>query len=1115
QNINFELDNAGITLANALTLKNGGALTLLANGNITQNSGAPITLLGSPAGNASIQSTSNTGVITLNDAITSAGGDVIISGKDAITLAGTGSIFTGNNPPSVPGGNISITSTNLNALGTSVTINGTLNTNTGSGGTLSVSAGVALNTTPFVGTGNITLNGNGLDLTLGALLLTGNTSFSALRNIFVNGNIVDTAGNFSLTSNTGALSGKTTLNANITANDINLLGGPTVLGVGTVTLTNNSGGTTTFANTLDATTAGAQSLVVSGNAVFGNTVGNGIALNNLSVSGTTDINGASINTTGNQIYTGPTTLSADTILNATNPGSAITFGNTLNGLHSLQVNANTTNFNGTVGNLNPLTSLAISNIANVNTTSIHTSATQNYAGQTNLLSDSTLTGSTLTFNKIDGNQTLVISGNPIFNAAIGSITPLNNLTISGATLDVTLPSTQLNNNLAVTTNGQILQSGALSIGGTSHFTSTGDLILLNNASNHFVGKVALSTPAGKNVTVSTDSNGITLDTSSIGNNLSVTSANGAIAQFIGSTLFVGGTASFNAGANAITLTNTGNNLIGAVSLSNSGATNDTSLFDNANLVIDTTSIGRNLSLASNGTISQTLASTITSQGLTLTAVGGINLPNFGLIQTLNTSNTGGGDITFNNLSPLLVQNISQTGGGLVAISNLGALTMAGNIVTDGGSIFISGANAVTLNNTGNIQTTGGNVTISSANAGSISPAVLIQGNINTGLGVGGSLLVGHGVELDQAPVIGAGSVILDGASGNNIINTSSLSGTDISFTGPTVLQQDVTFNNNSGGTTSFLNTLDGAHSILINGNADFENNVGVGTALNSIHVTGTTDDNAPQIKTTAAQTYDGAVTLTVNSILNGTNITFGNSINAAAPGAEGLTINNSGSALFNGAVGNINPLSFLAVNGPSTISGGVINTSGIGGQTFSGQVTLGNNTILTGANAGPLNINAGISGPTFTLAATQFTNIAALNVNGGVVTQALTLGGGSGTLFGTINGQPGQGSLAFITLLFGSGPFTFNGFSLNPAPPPTPTNSNIVPSSVSTNSWTDQMGQYNDYLYFLSIFGDSNYLLIDRDSLFATQDQQRVCVGTGSAQRCAEASLPRKMIEKH
>ncbi|MEJ0068456.1 MAG: hypothetical protein WDO24_06735 [Pseudomonadota bacterium] len=53
-------------------------------------------------------------------------------------------------------------------------------------------------------------------------------------------------------------------------------------------------------------------------------------------------------------------------------------------------------------------------------------------------------------------------------------------------------------------------------------------------------------------------------------NLSVT-ATGAISQT--AALSAGGTSNFNAGANAITLTNAGNSFTGAVTLSNSGANN--------------------------------------------------------------------------------------------------------------------------------------------------------------------------------------------------------------------------------------------------------------------------------------------------------------------------------------------------------------------------------------------------------------------------------------------------------------------------------------------------------------------------------------------------------------
>jgi len=75
--------------------------------------------------------------------------------------------------------------------------------------------------------------------------------------------------------------------------------------------------------------------------------------------------------------------------------------------------------------------------------------------------------------------------------------------------------------------------------------------------------------SGNNVTLH-DINALSLAAATASGNLNVTTS-GALTQ--SSALTVAGTSSFNAGANAITLTNASNDFSGAVALTNSGANN--------------------------------------------------------------------------------------------------------------------------------------------------------------------------------------------------------------------------------------------------------------------------------------------------------------------------------------------------------------------------------------------------------------------------------------------------------------------------------------------------------------------------------------------------------------
>jgi len=139
-----------------------------------------------------------------------------------------------------------------------------------------------------------------------------------------------------------------------------------------------------------------------------------------------------------------------------------------------------------------------------------------------------------------------------------------------------------------------------------------------------------------------------------------------------------------------------------------------------------------------------------------------------------------------------------------------------------------------------------------------------------------------------------------------------------------------------------------------------------GTKLTSVQNNGTTAFNGGAVTTTAGQTYNGAVALGANTVLNGTAVTFENTV---AGGNNNLTLGNSGAATLNGAVSGVNTLAAtgsgtLAVN--NTISAGSVNDSEnttlnvagtianpsvitTAGQTYGGLVNLKQNTVLENA----------------------------------------------------------------------------------------------------------------------------------------------------------------------
>src|SRR5262249_47312014 len=109
--------------------------------------------------------------------------------------------------------------------------------------------------------------------------------------------------------------------------------------------------------------------------------------------------------------------------------------------------------------------------------------------------------------------------------------------------------------------------------GTSSFTTGAFAITLTNAGNDFAGAVSFNNSGANNVAL-TDANAVVLGNSNVGSGTLTVVAIGAITQTGAIVQASGaGAASFMAGANAITLTNAGNDFTGAVGITNSGANN--------------------------------------------------------------------------------------------------------------------------------------------------------------------------------------------------------------------------------------------------------------------------------------------------------------------------------------------------------------------------------------------------------------------------------------------------------------------------------------------------------------------------------------------------------------
>ncbi len=752
--------------AQSLTVNSSGATNFVAGigggkalANLTTDAG----------GTSSSVGATTTGTTTFNDNTTLngtyanagfiAGGNVTLAGATTTVNAGAGNItFTGfidgtaagvqslvanssgaTNFNSGVGGGKALFSLTTDAAGNStsagITTTGAtiINDTTTLSGTYSNSGFTAGGAATLAGATTINAGGSAIAFAgtvNGANPLTANSTGATTFSGIVGG----ATPLASLTTNAGGTSssvgvtttGATTFNDNATLNgtynNTGFTAGGTTTLAGTVTTINAGAGNISFNSFIDGTAAGVQTLTAnsSGATNFLAGIGGGKALLGLNTDagGTTAIAAGAVNTTG-----------------------AITLNDVVNG-------ANVT-FNAGAG------AITATNPAN------------DFSGVT------TLTGSTIQV--VDFNALTAV-----LNATgASSLTAGGNLVVSGVTVGLTTTTvgtgttnfgiTTVAGNLASTSAGAVTQSGALIVGGTTNINAGANPITLTNAGNDFTGAATFT---GGIVQV-TDSNALSAilaasgaSTLSAGGNLSIagstaaltTTSGGAVSQT--GALIVTGNTNINAGANAITLNNTGNDFQGPLSLTNSGA-NNIAITDANALILGAWNIGTGtLDVTTNGAITQ--SGTITqaagagpatidagSGTITLNAsnndfTGPLRL-NGGVTQitdknalTLSTLNTGA--LTVTSTGAL---NLGQgaVGGALTAKSNNNAITQSGALTVAGTSDINAGSNTITLNNasndfTGALSASGGTVQITDMNTlllGSLNATTLTLASVNTNL----------------------------------------------------------------------------------------------------------------------------------------------------------------------------------------------------------------------------------------------------------------------------------------------------------------------------------------------------------------------------------------------
>ena len=774
----INLNNNSNAFTGTVLLSNSGSNAVtLNNSNTTLNLGL------STLGSGVVNITNTSDPLNINDAISASGSNLNITTLptntlEVLTVSNTGSVTNTN-------GSVALTSSN-NAAGKGIglVINGLVSSGSGSGGTLIVGGGLALNVAPTVGsTGhNVTLQGNGMNLDLGNsdfhlknysvnfsvpgyiavlgalisapgqnLILTadnGGTSLTGNGGVYIGsmGSITST-GNISLSGSNLGASGNPVLDPSNnpivgvdTSAGIQIVSGATITASGSITLSEGSGN-----NNIDVYSP----LQANFNPNTSLPSGSNLPIT-ITPNGTGSINlSANLSSyTGNISLSAPVNLSSSVMINA--QSGAINFSSSLNGAgQTLTLDDNTAASTGSANFTGNVSLATLTTFAEPYSISMHGGATiTNATGMTfNNTGSVTLNNNGIynftngldttapsilnlggTVNTTDAainlgavgllaNSALSSTGAAItLNSAVNdsSVTPTHNLTLTAGagTINVKGPVGGTNVLNALTASGGTVQeSGSGTIASTTLTTnSTNGTTLTNvnnvsnfNATNGTAGNISFTNGSPLTITGLNQSSGNATFTNTgalnfngatqtVSGNLIVNDS-GLIAQT--NALTVGGTSNFNAGANGISLTNTGNQFTGAVTLTNSG-TNDVSLDNSIALVLGSgSSIGRNLTVTQDGTGKISQAGAITVNGTTTIQAhaNAIDLSTNGsgndFVGAVSLNNTGANNVTLTNGSALVI-GASPVGSGTLS------LTSGGTGITETGAITQSGAGAISL-----------------------------------------------------------------------------------------------------------------------------------------------------------------------------------------------------------------------------------------------------------------------------------------------------------------------------------------------------------------------------------------------------------------------------------
>ena len=689
--------------------------------------------------------------------------------------------------------------------------------------------------------------------------------------------------------------------------------------------------------TFSATVDGSKALTIAGSAPteFNGVVGNTAPLTSLTTgTGLTTINAASIKTSGNQEYKGAVTLSENTTLTASAPSSVIKFDATVDGAKTLTIaDAASTEFNGIVGGSNALDSFTSSSgLTLLNSSLIKTNNAQTYNGKLELGANAkiqTVNAASVTFEETvnsasagtnEFSLTIEGSAKPEFKKDVGlgakglaalktgagteTIINTDNIKTSvnqeyGGSVrlakDTSLEGSlvkfagSLDGAFALTLAGATAQTFTGIVGGTTPLTTltTGTgLTTINAASIKTSGTQTYKGAVSVNQTASLEGSLVNF-MSTLNGAFALTLAGGTAQTFSG---IVGGTTPLSALA-----TGTGLTTIDTTSIKTSG----TQTYNGAVSLNKSTSLEGSL-VKFAGPLDGAFA--LTLAGATAQTFAGIT----GGTTPLTTLTTGTGLTTINAAS----------------IKTSGTQTYKGKLELGANAkIQTVTAAAVTFEETVNSASAG-------TNEYSLTISGLAKPEFKKDVGFGAKGLAALTTDTNTETVINTAGIKTLGTQ---------------AYKGKVTLSKNTTLTAPASN-IKFDETVDGAQSLTIAGNAavEFNNLVGSATPLTALTTgTGLTTINTTSIKTSGIQTYKGSVSLNQTASLEGSLVNFMSTLN----GAFALTLAGATAQTFSGAVGGTTALSSLTTGtGTTTINTSSIKTNGI--QTYKGKFILNTDSTL-------------------------------------------------------------------------------------------------------------------------------------------------------------------------